>query len=265
MTDFNTIRANVFKALDIHSSYEPEIVLAGFQERYLYLSKYEGLKPLLSRFIQEKPIPSESLYDIITEFNLAYEILKKKPLLGIEYEPIVPGNNKQPDFRIVGGNLLLYVQVKRMRKSQDFEEQLRENPDSDSWFLVDDESQIHKALDKAYEFQPPEEDALYFMVQEITFKASTGDITPSQAVYGKEQFDLLSGRCISRDKSGFFYKPNGQRLHAYIVLRRSNRLRVFDNYEKTLFINPLFRQQKETISTLLDFDVIYDERSLPNK
>jgi len=263
LIDFNTIRSNIFNALNIHPSYDPATVLAGLEERYIYLLKYKGLKPLLSKFCQEKPIKGENLYDIITEFNLAYEILKKKPLFAIEYEPIVQGNNKQPDFRIVGGNLLLYIQVKRMRKSEDFEKQREENPDSDVWYLVDDESQIHKALNKACEFQPPEEEALYLTAQEITFKANTQDITLSQAVYGKEQLDLISGRCIGRDKSGFFYTQNGQRLCAYITLRRPNNLRVFDNYEKTLFINPCFYEQMEKLTALLDFCDIYDEKSLP--
>ena len=262
MIDFNSIRSNIFNALNIHKSFDPTTIFAGFEERYLYLLKYKGLEFLLFKFSQEKLLTN--LNDIITEFNLAYEILRKEPKLEIEYEPMVQRNNKRPDFKIVSGNLLLYIQVKHMRKSVDFENQKKETADSNIWYLVDDEAQIRKALNTACKFQPPEEEALYLIAQEISFKANTGDITHSQAVYGKEQFDLTSGRYIKRDTSGFFYTQNGQRLSAYITLRRPNNLRIFDNYEKALFINPHLNEQKEKLTALLDFCVVYDEKSLPN-
>lgn len=262
MIDFIAIRSNMFKTLNIHKSFNPETIFAGFEKRYQYLSKNEGLKSLLLKFSQ-KNLPI-NFTDIITEFNLAYEILKKEPQFKIEYEPSVQGNSKKPDFKIVGGNLLLYIQVKHMRKSKNFENQKKENPDSDLWYRVDDERQIRKALNTACEFRPPEEEALYLVAQEISFKANTRDVTHSQAVYGREQIDLNSGRCVGRDNSGFFYTQYGQRLWAYITLRRTNDLCVFDNYEKKLFINPHFYEQKEKLTALFDFCNVYDENCLPN-
>ncbi len=261
--NFDAIRTQIFRDLSIHSSFDPSDVLAGFEARYLYLSNYGGLKPLLCKFTQKNPIVGENLFDIITEFNLAYEILKKAPLLNIEYEPEVPGNRKRPDFKIQGDRLLLYIQVKRMRKCNDYEEQLKETPDSDLFYLVDPELQIHKALAKAAEFQPPEEGALYMIAQEINFKANTRDTTHSQAIYGREKLNLFSGRYAGRDQSGFFRGLSGQRLCAYITLRKSSNLHVFASYESALFISPYFEAQKERFSGLLDFDAVYYENDLP--
>lgn len=252
----------ICKTMEIHSSFDLGLLFENFVKRYQFLAQYAGLGGLLEKFSQDS-MP-KNICDIITEFNLAYEILQGNPTLSIEYEPKIVGNSKHPDFMIKGINLFLYIQVKRMRKSYDLKSQMEKAPESETWYAVEDEKQIRKALHTACKFCPLEPEAIFIVVQEIENNANIGDITLTEAVYGKELWDLKNSQCTRRAKDGFFFSESGDNLLAYIALRRNDSLRFCENYHKTLFINPKFFEKQETIRSIFDFQKTYDFRSLPD-
>lgn len=209
----------------------------------------------------------ESLRDIITEFNLASNIVKSHPALKIDYEPAMPVENSGPDFRVLYNETIYIIQVKRIRRSCSYKAYGLDETNEENYAVpfvrVDDIPQLQSALTKARKKFSIAKETVFLIVQEISSEADMDFITQSEAVFGREQYIYCSKkRFITRDKTKFFFTELGQSVAGYINLRPKNN-DLFHDYKMALFLNKRYENIEESIKDLLEIESVYKYEDLP--
>lgn len=247
-----------------------------FYEMYSVLSKYSGLKNLLKKLTNSKTDAKIDCF--ISEFVIAYLMVKKNPEIDIEYEPkdTIIGASHPPDFKIKVNNIRYYVQVKSLLKSISYNENIDKQIESncDLMVSVNNTPQVISSLKKATRFTPKDDNCFFIIIQFVSNNAFQSNDLIGDQLYGEE---VITAHVMSDDNivwenrrtqidgknceqhGGFFYSENGKKVDAYI--KATGTRGVFFPYTFEMFINDQKPSDKSPIYDLIDISNTYDSQT----
>lgn len=247
-----------------------------FYEMYSVLSKYSGLKNLLKKLTNSKTDAKIDCF--ISEFVIAYLMVKKNPEIDIEYEPkdTIIGASHPPDFKIKVNNIRYYVQVKSLLKSLNYNENIHMQIESESDLMVcvDNTFQVIESLEKATQFTPNDDNCFFIIIQFVSNDAFQSNDLIADHLYGAESLHcnifennhivwfnkrkIVDGTNCTQN-GGFFYSQKGKEVDAYIKATEING--VFFPYEFEMFVNDQKTSDKSPIYDLIDISNTYDSQT----
>ena len=226
---------------------------------YNQVAVVNNIDKLFDRIIKARS--RVKMLDCLTELNLIYQLslIYNKKQISYEEEIVINGKKYYPDICIKLNDRNLYIQVKRMEKSYDYEERKENN-----YFVnVYDENQLRQALTKATNKAFAKENDILLVAQEISNNADIGKETISNALFGDEQLVLQDKlKYIQRTNNGLFNCILENRLYGYILLNRE-KPELLSEYKFDFFPNHVFPDSIETVNSLLPIDNIYTYRMMP--
>jgi hypothetical protein len=268
--DFSKIPQRICNVIFPEAKYNQEEankLFTGFQEKFVYLTKYKGLKKLLDMFTAENIC--SHLEDHFIEINLAYDIVRHNSDIDIEYEQEIKneGNKRTPDFKFHIDKHLYYIQAKRVSEPKSFNEQSKAFPGE--FVPVDNLPQTSGALIKATKFVP-DEPCIYLIVQ-YNNERYFDLIGIGEALYGKEAYEITmfsdesaKTRIIRTPSNnietngGFFYTDEGKCVNAFISAKSES---LFGKQCYTVFENSEKQTPIGLISKIIDVDKVINRNT----
>ena len=231
-TDFENLISKSFKKI---KQLPNAPTFANYQRYCSDLFRVKNIGKLLKTIARQEP---DKTADFLTELRVIHQLATLYSPLDLQYEPTIYVGSScfTPDIELRLEDSRIYIQIKHIRKSKSFDENRVDN--SDGFICADDVLQIRQSLLKATSHFSNAQGILVVM-QEASDKADMGQITFSDALYGKECIRISPGYppSLMRKNDGFFYNE-GKYLTAHILLHKIGNLLLSD-YKLIMRPNPL--------------------------